>query len=80
MQYTIRGIPPAVDAALRRKARRTGKSLNEIAVETLTEGAGLSAVPRKRRHLRDLAGTWKEDPAFDRAVAEQDVIDEDLWK
>jgi hypothetical protein len=80
MQYTIRGIPPAVDAALRKKARRTGKSLNEVAIDTLREGVGLAGSARKRRDMRDLAGTWKEDPEFDQAMGEQDVVDEDLWK
>jgi hypothetical protein len=34
----------------------------------------------RRRDLTDLAGTWVEDPAFDQAIADQDVVDEDLWK
>jgi hypothetical protein len=34
----------------------------------------------RRRDLSDLAGTWVEDPAFDQAIRDQDVIDPDLWK
>ena len=34
----------------------------------------------RHRDLTDLAGTWVEDPAFDQAIADQDVVDEDLWK
>ena len=34
----------------------------------------------RRRDLIDLAGTWREDPAFDQAIAEQDTIDPDLWR
>ena len=79
-QYTIRGIPPAVDRHLRDRARRSGKSLNEAAVEALTEGAGLAGTPRKRRDLADVAGTWKADRALEAALAEQDVVDEDLWR
>jgi methionine aminopeptidase len=30
--------------------------------------------------LDDLAGTWIPDPGFDRAIAEMDIVDEDLWK
>jgi hypothetical protein len=59
MQYTIRGIPPAVDQSLRERARRSGKSLNEAAVEALAEATGLAGSRRKRRDLRDVAGTWK---------------------
>jgi hypothetical protein len=80
MQYTIRGIPPTVDVALRERARAAGKSLNEVAIEALTEGAGVAGTPRQRRNFDHIAGTWQEDKAFDEAIADQDRIDEDLWK
>ncbi len=80
MQYTIRGIPPAVDEALRKRARATGKSLNEAAIEALVEGTGVTGTPRKRRDLSDIVGTWVEDPEFDAAIADQRRIDEDMWK
>jgi hypothetical protein len=80
MQYTVRGIPPTLDAALRQRARASRKSLNEAAIDALAEGAGLVGAPRKRRNLSDIAGTWKADKAFDDAVAAQDRVDEDLWK
>ena len=80
MQYTIRGIPLTVDVALRERARAAGKSLNEVAIEALTEGAGVAGTPRKRRNFDHIAGTWQEDKAFDEAIADQDRIDEDLWK
>lgn len=80
MQYTIRGIPETVDAALRERARAAGKSLNEVAIEALTEGAGVSPTRRKRRNFDHIAGTWIEDKAFDEAIADQHRIDEDLWK
>ena len=80
MQYTVRGIPPALDAALRDRARVAGKSLNEAAIDALAEGAGMTGSPRKRRNLADIAGTWKADKPFEDALAVQDRIDEDLWK
>jgi hypothetical protein len=80
MQYTIRGIPETLDAALRERARAAGKSLNEVTIEALVEAAGVSSAPRQRRNLDDIAGTWKADKAFDEAIAAQDEIDEDLWK
>jgi plasmid stability protein len=79
MQYTVRNIPEYLDAALRRAARRQGKSLNEVAVLALVRGAGLNEQVRKKRDLGDLAGTWHEDAAFDKAVAAQDTIDESMW-
>ena len=80
MQYTIRGIPAAVDSALRERARSAGTSLNEAAVEALTAGSGLAGEPRKRRSLGDVAKTWRSDKAVESALAEQDRIDEDLWR
>lgn len=80
MQYTIRRIPKAVDTAIRERARATGKSLNEAAVDTLADGAGLKGAPRKRRDLSDIAGTWRADKAFESALADQDRIDENLWE
>jgi hypothetical protein len=80
MQYTIRGVPSAVDAALRHRARADGKSLNEAAVDALTEGTGLAGKPRKRRDLGDIAGSWKADKALESALADQDLVDDDLWR
>ena len=80
MQYTIRGIPVAVDSALRARARADGKSLNEAAVAALAEGAGVVGAPHKRRDLGDIAGTWKADKAVEAALAAQDRVDEGLWR
>ena len=61
-------------------ARATGKSLNEAAVDALAEGVGVAGVQRKRRGLGDIAGTWKADKAVETALADQDRVDEDLWR
>ena len=80
MQYTIRNVPWLVDAALRQSARQQGKSLNEVAVEALTRGAGLTDNRAPQRDLADVAASWRDDPEFDRALAAQDTVDEDLWR
>ena len=80
MQYTIRGIPPSIDTALRARARADGTSLNEAVVAALAEGAGVADAPRKRRDLGDIAGTWKAHKALEAALAAQDRVDEDLWR
>ncbi len=79
MQYTIRNIPDHLDEALRRAARQQGKSLNEVAIETLARGAGITAEPARQRDLADVAGTWRKDPAFDSALAAQDTVDKEMW-
>jgi hypothetical protein len=80
MQYTIRGIPPTVDQALRARARAAGKSLNQAAVAALAEGTGVSEGPRRRRDLGDIARTWRADKALASALAAQDRVDPDLWR
>ena len=79
MQYTIRNIPANLDAALRSTAQHQGKSLNDVTLEALTRGAGMSAQPIQQRDLSDIAGSWQDDPAFDNAIADQDTIDESMW-
>ena len=80
MRYTIRGIPVAVDRALRARARADGKSLNEAAVAALAVGAGAAGAPQRRRDLGDIAGTWKADKAVEFALAAQDRVDKGLWR
>ena len=80
MQYTIRRIPKALDNAIRERASSSGKSLNEAVIETLVKGAGSAGLPKKRRDLGDIAGTWKRDKETEAALAYQDRIDEDLWQ
>jgi plasmid stability protein len=74
-QYTIRAVPASIDRALRRRARRESKSLNAVAVEALARGLELEAKPVEHADLDALVGTWQEDPAFDRAVADFERID-----
>jgi hypothetical protein len=80
MQYTIRNVPEFLDFSLRLTADNQGKSLNEVTIEALTRGAGLSEQRMRRRDLHDIAGTWKEDEAFAEALAAQDAIDEEMWR
>jgi hypothetical protein len=80
MQYTLRNVPPHLDRALRRRAREQQKSLNEVALDALLAGAGLAAKRVRRRDLRDLVGSWVEDPETEAALAEQRRIDPELWR
>jgi len=49
-------------------------------VDTLRRGLGIGPDEPSYDDLDDLIGTWKDDPDFDRAVAEQDTVDETLWR
>ncbi len=80
MQYTIRKIPAALDALIRRRARSSGKSLNAVAVEALAQGLGFTPGREVRRDLSDVVGTWRKDAAVEAAFLAQDRVDKDLWK
>jgi plasmid stability protein len=79
-QYTIRGVPEALDRVLRERARKTGKSLNEAALDALRRGAGVETSPKFYTDLDHLIGKWEDDPQFERAIADQDVVDEASWR
>ena len=80
MQYTLRGIPEKLDTVLRERARAEGKSLNEMALDALSEGLGVGRERAVRRDLSDVAGTWRKDAEVDSALAAHDRIDSALWK
>ena len=80
MTLVISNLPVDVDAALRRRSSAEGKPLEEVAMDAMRAGLGLSTRPEKRRDLSDIAGTWVEDPEFDAAMAEQDEIGPETWQ
>lgn len=80
VQYTLRQIPPALDAALRRKSQEDGKSINQTAIEVLHTGLALSGNAIKHRDLDFMIGSWVEDPSFDEAIRSQDRVDRKLWE
>jgi hypothetical protein len=76
-QYTIRGVPPEVDRALRNKAAQLKISLNQLLVDELTR----TTIGRARKSdFSGLVGQWTPDPAFDEVIASQRQIDRDKWK
>ena len=79
-QYTLRDIPAALDLALREKARREGKSLNQVAREAMKRGIGLPDQEEVSHDLDHVIGTWQEDLAFDEAIALQDRVDPETWQ
>jgi hypothetical protein len=77
VQYTVRGVPPEVDGALRKKAAQLKISLNQVVVAELTRAT--IGRPRKA-DFSDLVGQWTPDPAFDEIIASQRQIDWEKWK
>jgi plasmid stability protein len=80
VQYTLRNIPKEVDRALRERARRERRSLNDVALAALERALGVDAETTPQRDLSDIAGTWISDPVVDEALAHQRTIDPDLWR
>ena len=78
--YTIGPVPPRLDLELRRKAHEERVSLNEMALHALERGLGLAEEAPRHHDLDDLAGTWVDDPEFDRAVAAMDQVDPEPWR
>jgi hypothetical protein len=60
--------------------RANGEEFSLRAVHEAAQSEASQGDTIPHRDLSDLAGTWVEDPAFDQAIADQDVVDEDLWK
>jgi hypothetical protein len=79
-QYTLRAVPAVIDRALRRRAKQESKSLNAVTVEVLARGLALDAKPVEHHELDGLIGSWQEDPAFERAMADFERVDEEAWK
>jgi plasmid stability protein len=77
---TIRNLPPGIADALEREKRRRGKSLNQTVIDLL--GQGLGARGARSNGLGRLAGTWSEEEFrdFERATAQFEAIDEELWR
>ena len=73
-QYAVRSVSKAIDRAVRHRARREAKTINSVLVEALARG--LEVEPVEYRDLDPLIGTWQEDPAFDRAVADFEHVND----
>ena len=71
MKYTLRNVPEEVDRALRVRAERLGKSLNEIAVLALAESTGHTIESRPRRDLTDIVGAVPPNPGLNDALSDQ---------
>ena len=76
-QYTIRAVPQKVDEVLRKKAQKTGKTLNEVAVEALTKGAGVTP-NAKFNDLDWFIGSMDKDSEIDKAMEWMDSLPKDI--
>ena len=81
---TLRNLPPDLDNAIRKRARGKRMSVNKAVIGLLEDH--LTQDKRKRAELHhdldDLCGSWTDAAAaaFDRVLAKQRTIDQDVWK
>lgn len=77
-QLTIRGVPDEVARRLERLSRARGQSVNTTVVHLLAAAVG--ADERRRRLQRYATWTAEDLDEFQKALAEQRVVDEALWR
>ena len=78
---TLRNIPTDLARELEREKTRRGESLNQVAIDLMKEALGLGRGGRRSNGLGGLAGKWSagELEAFERATAQFEQVDEELW-
>ena len=79
-QYTIRNIPIRVDRVLRRRAKESGKSFNQVVVEALAEGAGEPGQSYDDLDFMIGSMTASQAEALNKEIAVQRHIDPKLWR
>lgn len=77
-QLTIRGVSEDLSRRLARLGRERGQSVNVLARSILEEAVGIQA--RRARLKRYATWTQGEVEAFENALADQRVIDDELWQ
>jgi hypothetical protein len=77
-QLTIRGVSEELSRRLARLSRERGQSINTTALAILEEALGIQA--RRRRLARYATWTPADLKEFENALADQRVIDNDLWR
>ncbi len=77
-QLTIRGVSDELGRRLTRLSRERGESVNSTALAILEEAVGIDA----RRQRLERYATWSSNDLaeFDRALADQRVIDDGAWQ
>jgi len=81
LQYTIRNIPADVDRVIRKKAKLSGKSINQVIIDDMRHANGLNATNKLGGALAGLewfVGSGDLDDATLRAINEDDRIQKSL--
>ncbi len=82
VQYTVRDVPPCVDARLREVAATEEVSLNQATLRAITRGLGMDGTAVRQRSLRHLVSTAPKTglKAWRETLQEQDRVNPDDWR
>ena len=78
-QITIRGIDPEIEREIRRCAKESQKSINQVVKEIIHKQFRPPQSPASS--LRQLSGGWTQEQAaeFESAIQSCEQIDEEMW-
>jgi hypothetical protein len=80
---TIHGLNPDLDAKIRKRAIREGKSLNKTIKELLAESLGIRQgnLSGHRDEFMDLFGVWNQadKEEMDALLRDFDIVDQEDW-
>ena len=79
MTLTLRNVPSEVAEALERESERSHTPLDETVIALLRQALNVQA---QGNGLAKLAGTWtdEEHERFEKAIAVNEQVDEELWR
>ncbi|MDZ7761496.1 MAG: hypothetical protein U5L00_14735 [Desulfovermiculus sp.] len=82
-QITLRGLDALAEDQIRKRARETGKSLNQVVLDIVHQALGVGGQQKRPagEELRFLAGGWTQAEAEEvmAGVVQCRQIDEELW-
>lgn len=79
-QYTIRGVSPKLNRALRKRAKMSGKSFNQTVLEALNQQVFHSNSSTGEESFDWLFGAKTLDYKFDQAIDEISRVDDKDWQ
>jgi len=80
-QITLRGLDPSLETEIRKIAKTSGKSLNQV-VQDMIKGSAPSERNPAAHSLGELAGGWSDADAreFFETIRCCEQIDEEMWR
>lgn len=80
MSLTLSNLSRDVEAALQKKADAEGKSVAEVAEQTLRTALGVAEERKPPLDLSEFIGTLGEDPELDAVLDSFRQVNPDTWK